>query len=123
MRASTIDGLCFDEVGGFGDRACCGEATVWLLSRLGLGEFSGDSEGKDVNDLSDIPELGPGVVTEMAEDSLRGFMRTVPDLWLLVEVVDVCEELRCKPLLLLLSIAELQTSLHGNAWATSVLQT
>ena len=47
-------------------------------SRVNLGEFSGDSEGNEVSDLSVVPVVG--VVAAETAEFLRDLTRTVPDL-------------------------------------------
>ena len=102
VRRSTIDGVCF--------LGCCGVCTAGsagvfcfgVLARIVLRESSGERDGKEVTDLSDV---GVGVV-ELVDAYRRALTRTVPDLWLLVEVLDVCEEVRSRCPLLLSSITK-----------------
>ena len=67
-----------------------------------LGELSGERDGKEVRDFSD----GGVCVVELLDIYRRGLTRTVPDLWLLVEAVEACEEVRSSCPLLLSSIAK-----------------
>lgn len=102
VRRSTIDGLCLEDFRGVCDAGCAGVACLDVFVRIVSGEFSGERDGKEVTDLSDV---GVGVV-ELVDAYRRALTRTVPDLWLLVEVLDVCEEVRSRCPLLLSSITK-----------------
>jgi hypothetical protein len=55
---------------------------------------SGEKEGNEVNDLSEAMEEAE---LDMNDEYFLGLTRTVPDLWLLTDVVEWCEDVRCIP--------------------------
>ena len=67
-----------------------------------FGESSGERDGKEVRDLAD----GGVCVVELLDTYRRGLTRTVPDLWLLVDAVEVDEEVRSRWPSRLFSITE-----------------
>ena len=94
-RVSTTDGFCFADLCGGSDAIRGAALAINLPSRVGNGEFSGDSEGKDVSDLSVVAVVGVVRAVDTAEEFFL-LVRTVPDFWLRFDVAEVWEEVRCK---------------------------
>lgn len=111
VRRSTIDGLCLQGFWGvwavFSTGALC---FAVFCARMVFGESSGERDGNEVRDLFDGGVCG----VELFDAYRRGLIRTVPDLWLFVEAVEVWEEVRSRCLSPLSSIAKGYLSLANS---------
>ena len=90
-----MDGLCFADRGGLPDAEDRERSTRGFLSFFRYGEFSGESEGNEVRDLSVSAVVGVLWLFEAADDSFLGFVRLWFDVLLLAEVVLLLRESVC----------------------------